>query len=437
MACMRPSPLSTVIGLLALGIPWMAACGGEAIAPWQPKVVRVEVIPTAVVIGALGDTVPFEARAISDRGTILPDRAFEWSSSDSLVARVDGSGQTVSLANGVVRVWAVTDLIAGTSAVAVEQRPAVVRVEPSVSPLVPGNGFRLTVEVLDARGFVVPGATVAWESSAPGVAEVDADGRIRALAVGRAVIRARSGDALGEAEVHVVDPKWPNEPKGLSEATDNPWAVLAPAGWGHLDRVAQSLVVEDSTSPLSPSRVLEFVYPPGFPAIGAEPAVDWVDVAGAKEIFVGMWWKANAAWQGHESWINKILFFWDPAHKASVVFTMRGPPGGPWFIRPVLQGHPAVPGGYLEQNRTPTPVVPGRWYRLEFHLVVGSGSDGVLRWWQDGVLVGEYGSLGLRPEGFGQVELAPTWGGVGGSPKARQDHIRVDHTYIGIRPDTR
>ncbi|MCY3676349.1 MAG: Ig-like domain-containing protein [Gemmatimonadetes bacterium] len=62
---------------------------------------------------------------------------------------------------------------------------------------------RFTAEVRDQNGQVMTGATVAWTSSDPSVAAVDASGQATAVANGSATITATAGSASGTAAVTV------------------------------------------------------------------------------------------------------------------------------------------------------------------------------------------------------------------------------------------
>jgi hypothetical protein len=218
---------------------------------------------------------------------------------------------------------------------------------------------------------------------------------------------------------------WPNEPAAFVPLREQPWSALSSNGWSHLNRASQSRIVSDATAPHSPSSVLEHVYPEGFVG-GDEPAVDWTDLGGAPEIFVGFWWKPSSPWHGEGSGINKVLFAYDASHTRDIVLTMHGPDGGPYYLEVYAQNHPASSLGYLPQNVTQKAVRLGEWQRVEMRMSV---PDGVIRWWIDGVLVGQYTGLGLAGTGFGEFQIAPTWGG-GGSVKRQTDYFRYDHTYI-------
>ena len=67
-----------------------------------------------------------------------------------------------------------------------------------------GGAVQLTGRVVDENGNPVAGATVTWSSSNSGVASVDANGNVAAVAVGSATITATSGAVSEDAVVDVV-----------------------------------------------------------------------------------------------------------------------------------------------------------------------------------------------------------------------------------------
>jgi hypothetical protein len=78
-------------------------------------------------------------------------------------------------------------------------------------------------------------------------------------------------------------------------------------------------------------------------------------------------------------------------------------------------------------------VTLGVWHRIEWYARYSSTDstrDGETRWWLDGVLQGAYTDLQSPADaGFKEFQLAPTWGGVGGT-KDERDFFCYDHTYI-------
>jgi len=224
---------------------------------------------------------------------------------------------------------------------------------------------------------------------------------------------------------------WPNEPAGLSTLTDRPWTALTGDGWKRRES-ANDRVVNDATAPRAPATVLEYVYPEGF-AGGTGPATQYFALDHSKELFVGLLWKVSSPWQGHESGINKIQFVY--AESADVAMVMHGSAGGPYELRVMPQWR-EHDGSWLTPNVTHTPPLLGQWHRLEWYLKyetsAGAG-DGVIRWWLDGALVGDYTKMRYPHDaGFVEYQISPTWGGVG-DVKGETDYYRFNRSYISSR----
>ena len=78
-----------------------------------------------------------------------------------------------------------------------------VQLSTSADTLLAGAQTALTGTVVTAVGTLVDGATIAWGTSDPSVATVDANGSITALAPGIATITATSGPRTGSASIAV------------------------------------------------------------------------------------------------------------------------------------------------------------------------------------------------------------------------------------------
>ena len=72
----------------------------------------------------------------------------------------------------------------------------------------PDETAQLAVVVHDQNGRVMTGVPVTWASSDNRTAQVDAEGRVMAVAGGSATITATAGEASGFSEVRVVDMEW-------------------------------------------------------------------------------------------------------------------------------------------------------------------------------------------------------------------------------------
>ena len=72
----------------------------------------------------------------------------------------------------------------------------------------PPKTAQLAPVVRDQNGQVMTGVPVTWASSDERTAQVDAEGRVTAVAGGSATITATAGEALGISEVIVIDMEW-------------------------------------------------------------------------------------------------------------------------------------------------------------------------------------------------------------------------------------
>ncbi|HEX7937708.1 MAG TPA: hypothetical protein VF483_01880, partial [Gemmatimonadaceae bacterium] len=190
----------------------------------------------------------------------------------------------------------------------------------------------------------------------------------------------------------------------------------------------------DSTSPATPGSVWQVRYPAGFGA-GSAPATLTYSLGGATKVFVGTWWKANANWQGHPSNVNKIQFLFPSSGYGDMYLAAYGPPGGPYELRSVVQFPTFERKDALRPNRDPGLITMGQWHRLEWLVQYSSpnAADGIVRWWLDGVLVGDYDNIRFPPARLDNFKLSPTWGGVGGA-KTQTDYYWYDHVFIARAP---
>lgn len=223
--------------------------------------------------------------------------------------------------------------------------------------------------------------------------------------------------------------RWPHEPSGLQLVSDQPWASSPSLGWEAI--WGPSRVVVDPSAPGSPPGVLEITYPAGFVG-GSAPGTVVRKIGRARTVFVGLWWKPSAAWQGHESNVNKLAFLF-PREGGDITLVMYGPPGGPYDLRvlPQFVGHPS---DWLLPDLARVPITLGEWHRIEW-LVQSSSDPGVADgrsiWWLDGQLLGAREDVAI-PVLFTEFKFSPTWGGVG-DRKREEDTFRLDHIRLSIR----
>lgn len=233
---------------------------------------------------------------------------------------------------------------------------------------------------------------------------------------------------------------WPNEPANSTLITDWPFTTLTGGGWNH---TGSATIVSDPTAPLSANNVGRFQYSSGFNG-GSGPDNVYYSLPDAT-LYFGFWWKPSNPWQGHSSNVNKIQFLMGNGHDMYV--NMHGPNGGPYHLEWDLQ-FPNVSNGHLpgygdnpgtwvvSGNVNSTTITLGNWHRIEAIVsrsTSTSARNGILKWWLDGVLQGNYTNVNYPSTPFVEFQFAPTWGGTGDT-KTQTDNYWFDHVRIS-RPN--
>jgi hypothetical protein len=81
-------------------------------------------------------------------------------------------------------------------------------------------------------------------------------------------------------------------------------------------------------------------------------------------------------------------------------------------------------------NVTTTPVNPNEWHRIEFYYrwetTPGVSGDGVIRFWVDGVLNGDYTNVHYPAQSFIEFQYAPTLQ----NPPPAEQFMYIDHTRV-------
>jgi Tol biopolymer transport system component len=170
----------------------------------QVVVARVAVDRPTLTFTRLGDTTRLKATAFDASGTAVPNVAFTWSSSDSLLAQVDATGLVTALDEGTVAIAAAADSVKGVASVAVTQVAAGVEVAPRVDTLhTVGRTVQFSAIAFDSTSSILPFAKAHWTSSDPAVARVDTAGLVTVTGAGTAKIIARVGTAADTASLVV------------------------------------------------------------------------------------------------------------------------------------------------------------------------------------------------------------------------------------------
>ena len=168
-------------------------------------VATVTVSPASVSL-QMGQSSQLTATPKDANGSPLTGRAITWSSSNTAIATVSGTGLVTGVAGGgPVTITATSEGQSGSASVTVTTVPvASVTVTPPSASVQVGQTVQLTATLKDANGNILTGRTVTWSSNQTTVATVNATGRVTARAAGSATITATSEGQSGTSSITVT-----------------------------------------------------------------------------------------------------------------------------------------------------------------------------------------------------------------------------------------
>jgi uncharacterized protein YjdB len=153
-----------------------------------------------------GQSVQLTATVRDSRGRPMRNVDVAWSSSDAAVASVNGEGRVLARSRGTTIVTASLGPHRASATINVFGVPAGSVVVTAPSSSVPRGGrVQATATALDGEGNPLAGKAVAWSSSNPSVAQVDASGMITGLVVGNTTIYAIIDSKIGSLPIAVVN----------------------------------------------------------------------------------------------------------------------------------------------------------------------------------------------------------------------------------------
>ncbi|MGE3801917.1 MAG: DM13 domain-containing protein, partial [Candidatus Kapaibacterium sp.] len=139
----------------------------------------------------VGESLSFESVYYDASGKPTP-AVVQWSSSNPSIASIDENGLLTGHQPGQVSVrGSVGDLVSPPLLITVVENDnavANVMISPGTTSLSPGESFLLTAQATSIAGDIVVPTTLEWSSSNHLVATVDSEGRVHAVAEGRAEI---------------------------------------------------------------------------------------------------------------------------------------------------------------------------------------------------------------------------------------------------------
>src|SRR5256884_335556 len=346
---------------------------------------------------------------------------------------------------------------------------ASVVVSPASASVPVGATVQLTASLKDASGNVLTGRTIAWGTSAAGVATVSASGLATGAAAGTAAITATSEGESGTARLGVAGAPPPgtnpNEPSGYTRFAEHDFSTPITQSTPSATGLMGLWAIDDPTllpnmtyavdlgAPRSAPQVFQGKFPAGLQ--GGFTSIKWQGWDAAadgnsygtemREIYLSMWIKiVGPDYENQPVAGTKMGFFGYAEPKSSP---------GSQGVPKIKVDSPQIRSDFnlrFEQQNTVDRILDqnvdtrrlmtcGVWHRWEMVLRLNTlgVTDGVLRWWVDGTLIMDYSDVTyITPGntlGFYTFKFWPYWGGIGGS-KTRDDYMQVDHIYIsGIK----
>ena len=233
---------------------------------------------------------------------------------------------------------------------------------------------------------------------------------------------------------------WPNEPAGSTKVLDWPFDQTQNGkGAGYVwDVYSSGRIVSDPTAPLSPSNVMKSSIAAGATSGGVQ--LEYVTPQFHNELFVGFYWKTNAQFEGRTS-ANKLFFIRGP--EGNGFWGLGGSPGDP--TGNIYFGHntagidnshtcQADLGLICGPNVNNKVVTKGIWTKIEAYVkksTTATSRDGIVRWWVDGVLVGNYTNMNYAASGLNEWLWSETWDGTVTNPTPSVEWAHyLDHLYI-------
>ena len=152
------------------------------------------------------------------------------------------------------------------------------------------------------------------------------------------------------------------------------------------------------------------------------------------KLYASVWIKLSSNFQGNVSATNKLFFHWIHDNP-SVFLSAEGVGSG--GLRPTIRlQNVADSREYLYPNVVSgVELKRGQWHHWEYVFIANTpgSANGVVRWWLDGVLVGEYTNVKFSGSGQSNIwqyySLNPIWGGVDGSVQSSMN-FQLDHVYL-------
>lgn len=196
----------------------LVACGGGGgDGTTAPKPVPVASVSVSLTSSTLlpGRTTTAVADVRSAAGDVLSGRSVSWSSSNTAIATVDGSGNVTAVAAGSATITATSEGKSGSATLTVMPPVASVLISGSTRVKV-GDSYTYTVTAKLADGTVV-NRPITWSTSDPARATISQSGVLLPITTGAFRIQATIDGSLWDSGYSAYD--WNSFASGTSQFT--------------------------------------------------------------------------------------------------------------------------------------------------------------------------------------------------------------------------
>jgi len=305
-----------------------------------------------------------------------------------------------------------SNIAAATTAAAPPLVVAAVTALPSSASITVGATRSFAASATTSTGAAVTDRTVTWTSTNTAVATVNASGVATGVAAGTTTIRATidgisSNATLTVTSVVQVPGTWSNQPAGFvqlaswkNEATLLPaarewWSESNPSWFngGYHERVTSGYSGQPS---MGGPAVVHWHIDAGAPGGGgAGRLMTDVSSRSPQEFFVGWEHQFPSNYPSSDNLGgNKMLFVHYGGGRIYLVYDAVNF-GGRWVV--ALEGFT-----FTESNVSSQTPVFGAWAKLELYMKANTGPNGIVRLWQNGVLILEMTHVTFPPGGATQ-----------------------------------
>jgi uncharacterized protein YjdB len=197
------------VGTVAIGATSGGMNAQATITVTSTAVASVTVSPSNTQL-QIGGTQQLSVSVTSATGSLVPNAAIAWSSSNPAAVTVSATGRATGVSAGSATITATSASSSGSAVVAVAAPAPVVVASVAVifnSPSIGvGQSMQANAVARDASGTVINGRAVTWLSQDPTLASVSATGLVTGIAGGSATIAAQVDGVIGFATVQITAP---------------------------------------------------------------------------------------------------------------------------------------------------------------------------------------------------------------------------------------